>query len=178
MVNDPKRKPVLIRFGHCSNIYTLIASLGLFNSTLAMSAENYETQMARPFRSSKIAPFNANIGFVLFKCDTDTYKIQVLVNELPVDVFGSTDSTEKSVCNGSVCDYVGLRRLVLERTGCVHDSCTSTLNTVDTMVSHNRTIKKFFIFYVLLFIIIMPYCLLFFYFYTVLTHQRFTRWFC
>lgn len=69
-----------------------MTSLNLFQDIEPLLSDNYEKQINRLFKSSKIAPFSSNVAFVLLKCNETTenkYKIKILINELPVGLINS-----------------------------------------------------------------------------------------
>jgi hypothetical protein len=126
------RNKVLLRFCHAENILPLVASLGIFKDVDELNAENYESQRARLFRSSKITPFSSNIAFVLLKCVDGSkaiHKVQTLINELPVGVIDSgrlpcsTDDTRFGRLKESICDHTDLIKLLEQQTKCHKDIC-------------------------------------------------------
>ena len=67
----------------------MMTALGLFDDETPLLADNRNAMANRKFRTSKMTPFSANIGFVLYKfkannTDKKTINIQLLINEAPV----------------------------------------------------------------------------------------------
>lgn len=121
--NETNRHKVLIRVGHAENIIPLITALGLFKDSDGLKYDNFLENFNRKFKGEVISPFAANVAFVLHKCNHSSdnsddiykrYKVNLLVNELPVGMIGAGDlecalnqkgEVEKSSHNGSFCDY-------------------------------------------------------------------------
>ncbi|KAJ7354962.1 hypothetical protein OS493_029071 [Desmophyllum pertusum] len=82
-------------FAHGETLQPLYALLGLFMDREDLKADNFLKQLERKYRTSYIAPFGANIAFVVYKCTardgasnkesecygTKTFIVQVFVNE-------------------------------------------------------------------------------------------------
>ncbi len=122
----------MLRFCHAENIYPLVTSLGIFKDAGALKGDNYENQASRLFKTATIAPFSANIAFVLFKCSHEsklTHKVQILINELPVGVIDSgrlacsRDDERLGRLKDSICDARDLIDLVLNNTKCHEGIC-------------------------------------------------------
>ena len=75
---------IATRFAHSANLNTLYARLGLFNAEEFPAADNYATQVDRPFRMSHIGTMGSNIALALYECTDSEDVVQVLVNERPV----------------------------------------------------------------------------------------------
>ncbi len=97
-------------------MFPLVTALRLFQDKTQLKHDNFDKTQDRRFRSGRISPFSANVAFVLHRCnqtlfsDTDSehdqYKVSLLVNEMPIELYGlnevldcSKDSTKKSVCD-------------------------------------------------------------------------------
>lgn len=83
----------VFRFGHAETILPLYAILGLYKDEQPLLADNYLQQKKRKFLSSLICPFSANIGFVIYDCQSDSqvedrFAVSVLVNEVPIHLPG------------------------------------------------------------------------------------------
>lgn len=68
-------------FAHGETLQPLYALLELFKDKEQLRANNFLKQLDRKYRISRIAPFGANIAFVLYKCNAKDFMVQVLVNE-------------------------------------------------------------------------------------------------
>lgn len=76
------------RFGHTETILPLMALLGLYQDQSQLTADaSPETIDQRLWNTSKIAPFSANLAFVLHECASGK-RMQVMVNEQPVEIPG------------------------------------------------------------------------------------------
>lgn len=89
--SDPK---ATIYFGHAETIVPLIALLGLFEGP-PLTADGFILSKHRAFRTSKIAPFAANIGFLVYRKKEDNVNVetpdlllQIAVNEHLVNIPG------------------------------------------------------------------------------------------
>ncbi|XP_065651806.1 multiple inositol polyphosphate phosphatase 1 isoform X1 [Hydra vulgaris] len=81
IINSTESFNGIFRSGHSETIVPFLALLGVYLNEGYLTASNYKEMKARIFRASCLAPFSANIYFVLYKCDDDNYKIQLSVNE-------------------------------------------------------------------------------------------------
>uniref|UniRef100_A0A8D0HS37 Multiple inositol polyphosphate phosphatase 1 n=1 Tax=Sphenodon punctatus TaxID=8508 RepID=A0A8D0HS37_SPHPU len=82
----PISSPVTLQFGHAETLQPLIVLMGYFKDKLHLTAENYDKQMHRKFRTGRIVPYASNLMFVLYHCDhaetpEDEYQVQILLNE-------------------------------------------------------------------------------------------------
>ncbi len=132
------RNSVLLRFCHAENILPLVASLRIFKDVDVLKADNYENQTMRLFKTSVIAPFSSNIAFVLFKCSGDsnkTYKVQTLINELPVGVIESgrlacsLGNDRFGPLKDSICNLDDLVNLLGNQTSCHKEICNDDQKT-------------------------------------------------
>ena len=102
----------LFQFGHAETTTPFLTLLGLYKDDYALDSHNYRLGSNRKFKSTRISPFAANVGMVLYKCETDRkvsssdlarkapgvswpdvyqpYMIQLIVKESPVS-FPFTD---------------------------------------------------------------------------------------
>ena len=55
-------------FGHAETVLPLAAALGLRHDEEPLTADSYPRQTDRLYRTSRIAPFSVNVGFVLYDC--------------------------------------------------------------------------------------------------------------
>lgn len=89
-------------FGHAETLAPLITSLGLFNDTVPLKADNFNVQQERKFRTSYVLSFASNVMFVLYECvpedaaedeevDEVDYYVKTLVNEKPVIIANCED---------------------------------------------------------------------------------------
>ena len=79
-VNYPSLRGIF-RSSHAETIIPLYALMDLLVNKEPLKANNYNVMKDRPFKAAKIAPFAGNIGFVLYKCQDSSYKVQVYGNE-------------------------------------------------------------------------------------------------
>ncbi|XP_070545012.1 multiple inositol polyphosphate phosphatase 1-like [Ptychodera flava] len=92
-------------FGHAETIFPLISILGLFNDTVKLRADNFDTSRNRLFRGSKLAPFASNVAIVVYECDkdetdADDFMVEVFVQETPVTL---------PCCQSSLCQYTTVK---------------------------------------------------------------------
>lgn len=87
---------------HLTTLLPVMAALGLYKDNKPLLATNRAAMENRLFRPSRIAPFSANLAFVLYAChpredETErTFAVQLLVNEHPVKLPG---------CTSMLCPY-------------------------------------------------------------------------
>ncbi|XP_068610517.1 multiple inositol polyphosphate phosphatase 1b [Brachionichthys hirsutus] len=80
---DPPPEPASILVGHAETLIPLLSLLGLYKDQTPPTSDNYRSQFGRSFRSSLIAPYAANLLFVLYDCQRGP-RLQMLLNEAPV----------------------------------------------------------------------------------------------
>ena len=61
-------KIAVFRFAHAETTLPLLSLLGLFRDNNLLLAKNFHQNKNRVFRTSRMAPFSTNIGFVLLDC--------------------------------------------------------------------------------------------------------------
>lgn len=92
--------------GHSTTIVTLMTTLGLFKDDQPLLATNREEMVNRQFKTSIIAPYSTNVGFILYACQTEDgadknmFKVQLLVDETPMLLPG---------CDSLLCPYEQVR---------------------------------------------------------------------
>lgn len=94
--------------GHSTTVLSLMSTLGLFRDELPLLASNRDQLIDRNFKTSNIAPYSANVAFVVYACDNymteagsgRSFLIQLLVNEEPVMIPG---------CDSLLCPYNEVR---------------------------------------------------------------------
>lgn len=99
--NNPDSPPsAKIYFGHAETVVPLIALLGLFEGP-ALTAEGFLLSKHRSFRTSAIAPYSANIAFLVYRklesnSDSDMPKmlLQISVNEHLVNIPGQQHTVD------------------------------------------------------------------------------------
>ncbi|XP_071106368.1 multiple inositol polyphosphate phosphatase 1-like [Haliotis cracherodii] len=113
-------------FGHAETLGPLYTALGLFNDTLPPTADNYQQQSSRLFRTSEILPFSANLMLILYECDqndellteseaadetreTSQYMLRLYVNEKLMKIPGCEDFT---------CLYSHVRKRFVDLISC------------------------------------------------------------
>jgi len=81
-----------LRFAHAETILPLIARLGLYNDSFKL---NWDTDISklngRKWRTSELSTFSANLAFVLYHCENNEYKVEVMLNEGQVKFDGCSD---------------------------------------------------------------------------------------
>lgn len=109
IVSGSTSKPYgVFYFSHSGAMAKLVARWGLYNDTLAPTASNYAFQTGRQWSTSRMQNFAVNMAFVLFRCELDTYRVQLYVNERLVRLPG---------CAGTTClysEFVGVVRPIVE----------------------------------------------------------------
>lgn len=79
-------------FTHAPVIKSLIAKFGLGRTEPPLSADNYcHYKYCRPWRSSHMVPFTANIALVLFECGRQSFYVLPLLNEKVLRLPGCRD---------------------------------------------------------------------------------------
>ncbi|XP_038847050.1 multiple inositol polyphosphate phosphatase 1b isoform X2 [Salvelinus namaycush] len=73
---------VSIQVGHAETLLPLLALMGFFRDETALTADNFDVQNGRTFRTSRIVPYAANLLFVLYDC-SEGLRLQFLLNETP-----------------------------------------------------------------------------------------------
>ena len=118
VIHDLKANPLsdpraTIYFGHAETIVPLIALLGLFEGP-PLTAEGFLLSKHRAFRTSKIAPFGANIAFLIYRKKVDNTNetpnmlLQIAVNEHLVNIPGQ----QHTVSLDTALDYFKEKILV------------------------------------------------------------------
>ncbi|XP_019363302.1 PREDICTED: multiple inositol polyphosphate phosphatase 1 isoform X4 [Gavialis gangeticus] len=82
----PISSPVILQFGHAETLLPLLALMGFFKDDQPLTANNFNKQMNRKFRTGRIVPYASNLVFVLYHCDQaktpkEEYQVQILLNE-------------------------------------------------------------------------------------------------
>ncbi|VDI31814.1 multiple inositol-polyphosphate phosphatase / 2,3-bisphosphoglycerate 3-phosphatase [Mytilus galloprovincialis] len=90
-----------IQFAHAETIIPIFTAFGLFNDSVPLKADNYESQKERQFRTSKIVPMSASFGIGLYQCEAsedpeEVYVVRMFVNEKPVVI---------PACGQEICEY-------------------------------------------------------------------------
>ena len=94
----------IFRLGHAETLLPVLSLLGLYRDDATLTSLRYHKLQSRAFRAGKLAPFGANIMFVLYKCGDDgddvsggggdggaSYQVALLHNESPVPLPGCDD---------------------------------------------------------------------------------------
>ena len=102
MSGQQKGDKIVLRFGHSRSILPFIVRLGFFNDSAALFADNYHVHHKRLWRLAEINPFSSNIAFVLYHCQHEQYRIQILINEHEV---------APPACHGGLCTWRDLKQL-------------------------------------------------------------------
>ncbi|KAM7370285.1 hypothetical protein PAMP_009846 [Pampus punctatissimus] len=85
--SEASPEPASILMGHAETLLPLLSLLGLYKDKTPPTADNYNTQHGRSFRTSEIVPYAANLLFVLYDCQRGP-RLQLLINESPVQFPG------------------------------------------------------------------------------------------
>lgn len=94
---------------HSSSLLLLLTSLGAFNDSQPLRADNYHRFSDRKWRLSKIAPLASNFAAVKYHCpnDIESEKVKFFVNEEPIDF---------DWCNAGLCDLNDVKERYKEYT--------------------------------------------------------------
>ena len=104
------------KFTDADTLLRLISLLDIAKDPRPLSAAGYVQSRGRQFRTGRLAPFGGNLALSLFRCqeagglffNDQTYRVQVLLNELPVNI---------TFCQDTFCDPTDFRRELLARAG-------------------------------------------------------------
>lgn len=104
------------KFTDGNTLMRLVSLLGIAKDPRMLTATNYAQSRNRQFRSAKMAPFSGNLALNLFRCNEaggpffndQTHRVQVLLNEQPVNV---------TFCQDSFCNLLDFRRELLSQAG-------------------------------------------------------------
>ncbi|KAF2077539.1 hypothetical protein CYY_001157 [Polysphondylium violaceum] len=98
--NITKRPPqgyTTLRFAHHETIIPLLSLLGLYKDENPLLANSSSLEReSRLFRTSIISPYATNLGFYLYDCGKNEFKIRLEHNEIPILIPG---------CNDILCEY-------------------------------------------------------------------------
>lgn len=88
---------------HSSSLMLLLTSLGAFNDSEPLRADNYHRLADRKWRLSKIAPLASNVAAVKYDCpnDIESEKVKFFINEEPIDF---------EWCNNGLCDWSAVKK--------------------------------------------------------------------
>lgn len=97
-------------FAHGETLQPLYALLDMFKDHEELRANNFLKHLGRKYKVSYIAPFGANIAFVLYKCDAkdmDSYETESLdVHSFMVQVFVNEELIAVPCCgNQTECPF-------------------------------------------------------------------------
>ncbi|KAI9092865.1 histidine phosphatase superfamily [Phlyctochytrium arcticum] len=102
------------RFGHSETLIALVTSLGLYKDSIPLSGHSHTPQRDRNFRTSRVAPFLANMAFEVYTCGAeDTPTVRALVNEKPVALPG---------CPSELCPLATWEETIQEHIDCDIDA--------------------------------------------------------
>jgi hypothetical protein len=94
----------------------LITALGIYRDENVLRHDNLNENLNRKFKCADITPFSANVAFVLHKCKSenggniyDDYKVNVLVNELPITKLKNAGEFACGNKDNSLCNYLDLK---------------------------------------------------------------------
>ena len=124
------RHRVLLRFGHAENMFPLVTTLGLFYDSNGLKSNNFRENLNRKFKSGILTPFSANLAFILHKCPSNSYKVKLLINELPIDMIshaGKLECTKNSQIR-STCNIMDLKHQLSKYLNVDHDNVCELSN--------------------------------------------------
>lgn len=94
IVTGATNKPYgIFYFSHSGAMAKLLARWGLYNDTIVPTASNFAFQSGRQWSTSRMQNFGVNMVFVLFRCELNTYKVQLYVNERLTHLPGCAQDT-------------------------------------------------------------------------------------
>ncbi|XP_010862990.2 multiple inositol polyphosphate phosphatase 1b [Esox lucius] len=102
---------VTIQVGHAETLLPLLALMGFFRDETPLTADNFDLQRGRTFRTSRIVPYAANLVFVLYDC-SEGLRLQFLLNETPLKfpgihhqapLYGTVRETYRELLHG--CNF-------------------------------------------------------------------------
>ncbi|KAL0841493.1 hypothetical protein ABMA28_015166 [Loxostege sticticalis] len=100
--NEPPQKPqVMLQFTEAPALLLTLAAMGAHKDPVHLEGHNYHSapMQARKWSSSKMAPFNANLAAVLYRCRLNgsyQHKVLLLLNEKPISL---------DWCTSGVCEW-------------------------------------------------------------------------
>jgi len=99
--SSPAPGTTMLRFAHAETIIPFISLLGLYKDNFTLTANLTKDLIeTRKFRTSIISPYASNVGFFLFDCGDEGFKLRVEHNEMPVLIPG---------CDNVLCNYTQFR---------------------------------------------------------------------
>ena len=119
---------------HATVLVAMVTPLGLFDDETPLLAANRNVMANRKFRTSKMMPLSANIGFVLYECKANntnkkTVNIQLPINQAPVKI---------PKCDSMLCSYDKVRQTY----ALLIDSCDIKNICRDPRPNPNAYLKK------------------------------------
>ncbi|XP_050441826.1 multiple inositol polyphosphate phosphatase 1-like [Adelges cooleyi] len=77
-----ERGPIgAFHFGNADDIFIVYVMLGLAKDDVSLTADNYKEMADREWRTSLMSPWLANFMAVLFKSNSDEYRVAFYFNE-------------------------------------------------------------------------------------------------
>ncbi|RZF36829.1 hypothetical protein LSTR_LSTR012707 [Laodelphax striatellus] len=126
--NDLPHHTVSLYMGHSTSVLHVAAQLGIINDQQHLTHHNYESNPNRRYRTSIVAPYNANIMIVLYECTfNDRYQIKILLNEKPVIYPGICDP-ETGLC--SLHSFQKLFKDFITWEECSHKYCSHSIDQI------------------------------------------------
>ncbi|KAJ3161213.1 PHOsphatase [Geranomyces variabilis] len=128
-VNGSATIPAVMKFGHAETLGPLIATLGLFRTTLSPNATDAQIA-SRSYRAAQFTPFAGNLLVELSSCADSTHHVRVLVDEVPVAIPGC----------GEQCELGAFKKLYADKIGCDFDGqiCGNPRPTVGGAATFRR----------------------------------------
>ncbi len=123
-------------------MFPLVTILGLFYDLNGLKSTNFIENLNRNFKSGVLTPFSANLAFVLHKCPSNTYKVKLLINELPIDMIthaGKIECTKNSKIR-STCNFIDLKQQLSKYLNADHDNVCE-LNNIKSVRS-SKVVKE------------------------------------
>lgn len=124
--DEPQQPRAMIHFTEAPMVLMTLTAMGLHQDSVPLTGDNYHTNnmQNRKWTSSTLAPFNANLAAVLYKCTLDgnfqineQYQILFLQNQRPIYWEG---------CKVGLCDWTFVKKKFADVTGkCDLEFCNS-----------------------------------------------------
>lgn len=107
-------------FTHSSTVHLLLAAMGAVKDADLLRADNYAEMDNRKYKSSKDAPFAANLAAIKYECSNDDEhtKVMFFLNEKPLEL---------DFCEEGLCSLTDLKRVYAAFDGadCANTFCKS-----------------------------------------------------
>ncbi|CAG9767401.1 unnamed protein product [Ceutorhynchus assimilis] len=107
----PDGNKVSALFTHSGTMQAVFSTLGINKDSYPLTADNYNRQQKRMWRTSLISPFAANLAAVLYECQNSNqqgnrFKVMFFLNEVPIEEFLG--------CSVGLCDWATVEQNFLQ----------------------------------------------------------------